>query len=907
MPDLLTTKLHVPAGRTRLVPRERLINVLLAGLNRRLTAISAAAGSGKTTLVTEFARRAERPVAWISLDSGDNDPMQFLAYLIAALSRVDPRIGRSLGALLQSSHPPTLSSCIVALANDIAAAHAEPLIVFDDYHTITSDEIHKAVSQLVTSLPPGPHTVLASRTNLPFSVALLRGRDELTEVRMSDLRFTLVEATEFLRDVMQLDLTAETIAELEARTEGWITGLQLAALSLQRRVDGAEFLKAFSGRHNYVLDYLVDEVIAQQPPAVQTFLLQTAILNRLAGPLCDAVTGQTGGEQILSDLENRNLFLIALDDERRWYRYHHLFSEFLLDRLREKVDASGVANLHRRASLWFQECGLVSESLEHAFAAGDYDTAARLIEANADQLYAKGAIPTLQRWLDRLPDEVFDARPRAAIYRGWVLFFAGEGSQNKETIFEQADSYLRRAERLSQDHSSEDSREQLGMIYAVRTAMASAMPARKSPVCAQRDLAMTIQCGQRALEYLPKENLGWRCVVNVSLGYAYQIVGDIAAAIRCFSDAAKLGHAGGNLSGALFAFSNWATLLVMQGKLAETERVYTEALRAGKEGEADSHHLTGQIYVGLGRLFYERNQLDEAASFLSQAISQAEAAGARVPQVLISLARVKWAQGDQPGARALAEQANEQLEQPMHQLFAIRARLEHLRLLLADGNVEAATNWLRTSAPSSDEEPTSWREAEFVALARVLIALKQPAKALEVLDKLWKSASASKRTGSLIEIATVQAAAHHAAGNPDAAQENLGRALEMGEPETYTRVFVDEGDRIHEVLGQLYQTLKKRDISLGFSRDYVERLLLVVKATAPERSTAQGVTLVEEFSERELEVMRLIAAGLSNQEIADKLFVAVTTIKWHVTNIFGKLGVRTRTQAVAKAKHLNLF
>lgn len=543
--------------------------------------------------------------------------------------------------------------------------------------------------------------------------------------------------------------------------------------------------------------------------------------------------------------------------------------------------------------------------MEHALAAGDYDGAARLIEANADQLYAQGSVPTLQRWLDQLPDQVFSVRPRAAIYRGWTLFFAGEGSQNKETIFERADSYLRRAEHLAQDHSSDESRESLGMIYAVRTAMASAMPARKSPVCAQRDLAMTIQCGQRALEYLPKQNLTWRCVVNVSLGYAYQIVGDISAAIRCFSDAAGLGHGGGNLSGALFAFSNWAALLLMQGKLTETERVYREALRIAQESKADSHHLTGQIYVGLGRLFYERNELDEAASFLSQAMSQAEGAGARVPHVLLSLARVKWAQGDQAAGRTLAEKANEQLEQPMHQLFAIKARLEHLRLLLADSNADAVSHWLRTSAPRSDEEPTSWREGEFVALARVLIRRQQTSKAIDLLDKLWKPAYSSKRTGSLIEIAVLQAAAHVEAGNREAAEKALAAALGMAEPESYVRVFVDEGETINQLLAHLYQKQKKGDQPHGFSRDYVERLLLAMKNPTNEPTVGSG--LVEEFSDRELEVMRLVAAGLSNQEIADKLFVAITTVKWHVTNIFGKLAVRNRTQAVAKAKQIGLL
>jgi LuxR family maltose regulon positive regulatory protein len=916
---MLTTKLNIPPARSQVVHRQRLTDQLIAGLSRRLTLVSAPAGSGKTTLVSEFVRQIDRPVAWISLDAGDDDPTRFMTYLVAALQTVRPDIGQTVQALLHSPQPSPLEQMMVTLINELAAASVECVLVLDDYHLIKAEAIHNAVAFLLDNLPPTLHVVIAGRTSPPLPLPRWRGRGELTDVRMADLRFTPDEATAFLNGAMALGLTPEVIATLEARTEGWIAGLQLAALSLRRRDDGSQFVKTFTGRDRYILDYLVDEVISRQPERVQSFLLETAVLDRMTGPLCDAVTGQPDGQAMLGALEEANLFLVPLDNERRWYRYHHLFAEFLQARLRDHAGADGLATLHQRAARWHAQNGFTSEAVEHALAASDFELAAHLIEQAADELYSRGSIATLRRWLERLPEAVVRDRPRAAIYYAWVLFFAGEGSRDSETIFERADGYLRSAEKVMRERTSgaknDSPNEELGMIYAVRTTMASAAPVRKSALCAQRDLARTIECGRQALAHLPEQNLIWRCVVNIGLGYAYRVAGNITAAAQSFAEASRLGHVGGNLSGALFARSNWASLLIMQGRLHEAEQVYQDALRVAAAHKGDLLPITGQIHIGLGRLLYEWNELEQAARYLAEGLKRAEAFGFCSPEVLMMLARVRRAEGDEETSQLLVAEAIEDLQtSETHIHSAMLARLEHVRLMLAQGDVQAASRWAKTSGLSFDAEPTAWREPETITFARVLIAQGQAEKIMPLVEALRRAATAGGRRGSLIEILAVQATAYHASGQATAAQTCLGEALAMAEPERYVRVFVDEGKPMLALLHQVYQSLKERPASATFSREYVERLLIVqrkaetVTVRAPEAvATTTQQPLVEPLSQRELEILRLIAAGRSNKEIAQELFVAVSTIKWHVNNIFGKLNVQSRTQAIARAQRLGIL
>jgi LuxR family maltose regulon positive regulatory protein len=913
---LLKTKLYIPQPRGRLVTRARLTDKLATGIHRRLTLISAPAGSGKTTVLGEFSRMAGRPIAWVSLDPSDNDVSRFLSYVIAAIQRACPGVAEAATSMLNSPHPPPARSVLTVLINDLAASDQNLALVLDDYHAIKNEAIHEAVTFLVENRPACLHLVIASRTVPPLPLPRLRARDDVTELKAIDLRFTQDEATLFLNDVMALGLSQETVSALETRTEGWIAGLQLAALTIEKRPDSDEFLREFTGRHAYVLDYLVDEVIAQQPKETQSFLLRSAILERMTGPLCDRVTSQTGSQSTLRALEEANLFVVPLDGERSWYRYHHMFGEFLIARLRDEIGEEGLRELHWRAALWWDENGFTAEAVEHAVAAQEFEFAASVIERAADQLYSRGSITTLQNWLEQLPVEVRKSRPRAAAYYAWVLFFAGEGRELGETVFERAEEYLRAAEQPSRDSPQDLAlQETAGISYAVRTAMASAAPVRKSPVCAQMDLARTIQCGKKALALLPSTNLMWRCVVNVGLGFAYRVVGDVAAATRAFGEASELGQKGGNLSGALFAFSNCASLLITQGKLREAEQQYREALRVAAAHRGEALPITGQIHIGLGRLLYEWNELEEARGYLEEALRRGEAIGYAAPDVMMSLARVRRALGDHSAARELADKATRLLDEPdQHSIFALQAQLERVSLALAENEVDLASRWARSSGLSPDDEPNPWRQSEYLTLARVLIAQRKPDVCLPLIDRLTRLAEASTRWGDVITYLVVQATAYQAKDESDNAVACLNRALALAEPAGYVRSFVDEGSLLHAPLNQIYQSLKKGQSGFGFSRDYVERLLLAFLQqnqrdgsylSQPGVST-KPAGLVEPFSDRELEILRLVASGSSNQEIADKLFVAVSTVKWHVNNIFGKLGVKSRAQAAARAKQLKL-
>jgi len=913
MPEaLLRTKLFIPQSRGRVVARSRLTGLILSRLDRKITLISATAGSGKTTLLAELSRMTETPVAWISLDPSDDDPARFAAYFVEAIGLVCPGAGEQPRAMLDSPYSPPITSILTMLSNSLTEARTSIILVLDDYHAITNEKIHEAVGFWAEHQPPDCHLIIASRTKPPLPLARLRARDGLTELRTQDLRFNEQEAAAFLNEVMELQLAPEAVIGLERRTEGWIAGLQLAALSLERGSTPAGPLEQFSGRNSYVLDFLVDEVLAQQSDAVKSFLLRTAILSRLNGSLCDAVTLRDDGNPTLRSLEEANLFLVPLDADRTWYRYHHLFSEFLLERSRESFSVQQFRELHWRAALWHRKEGLTEEAINHAIEAAEFETAAAIIEESADRLYHAGAITTLRRWLERLPNEVLKSRPRAAIYYAWVLFFAGEGRDTGEQVFARAEGYLQSAEQLLKNDTG--ARETLGIAYAVRTAMSSAAPVRKSPICAHRDLARTIECGQKALELLARDNLTWRCVVNVGLGFAYRVVGEVATATRAFAEASRLGHQAGNLSGAMFAFSNCAALLVAQGKLTEAERICQEALRAAAEHRATESPMTAQIHAALGRLYYEWNDLEQASRYFEAAIRRGEAMGFTSADLLLGLARTRYAAGDTARASQLEVRATQVLDHPhMHSHFESQGRIEQVRLALRKGDTAAATRIAKIFAPDSDDEPNPWRESELITFARALIGDGHADRALTILEGLLKLARGAGRQGNVIELLAVKASAHKSLGQLTEAEASVAEALRLAEPEGYVRTFVDEGESAHSLLLHAYQTSKKSGHGApGISREYLERLLMGFKRAEPgQAATAHAAAsdppgLLEPFSEREIEVIRLLAAGRSNQEIADHMFVALSTVKWHINNIYGKLGVKSRTEAISRARRLGI-
>jgi LuxR family maltose regulon positive regulatory protein len=895
---LLTTKLYVPRVTPQLVPRARLIEQLDAGLHRKLTLISAPAGFGKTTLVAEWVQHTDRPLAWLSLDEGDNDPIRFFTYLLAALQRTDPDIGQTARAMLQAPRLPPPEPLLTSLINDIAETPQPFILVLDDYHSINAQSIHDALAFLLEHLPPRMHLVVATRADPPVPTARLHGRGQVTDLRQSDLRFTLDEAAEFLNQVMGLGLSAEDVDALDKRTEGWIAGLQMAAVSMQGRDDTAGFVRAFVGSHRYILDYLGEEVLRQQPEHVQRFLLQTAILERLTGPLCDTVvaigqltdvdTGESSvrffgdSQAVLEDLERRNLFIVPLDDERRWYRYHHLFSDLLRQQL-QRQRPHLVPELHRRASEWYEEHGLIPEAVSHALASGDLERAACLIEQTAWPMLTRGAMSTLLGWLDALPDESVRSRPRLGVCRAWALAFTGQ--------LDGVESCL----------SDVDVQDMQGEVAALR-AMVAAL---------RGDVPRAIQLAQQALEPLPEENLFLRGFLALNLGAVYWLGGDMAAASKAYHEAIRLSRAAGRTYLTLSATVSLGDTQEMQGLLRQALKTHREALELAVGSGHRPVPMAGKAYVGMAAPLYERNDLDGAVRYATEGIELSKLGG-HMTQVVagrILLARVYQAWGDVDKVWEMI-QAAERLAQ-RHDYAYLLAQVAELRVKLwvAQGNLAAVSRWAQEHRLSPDEElgPTLAHELEQLAVARVFLAAaasEGPGRgseingALALLARLLETAEAAQRVGSVIKILVLQALAFQAQGDVDQALSALQQALSLTEPEGFVRTFVDEG--------QPMAALLRHALEKGIAPGYVSRLLEAFAETEGRASTA-AQPLVEPLSERELQVLRLIIGGLSNQEMAAQLFIALSTVKSHINHIYGKLGVSSRSQAIAKAQALDLL
>ncbi len=895
---LLTTKLYVPRAHPNLVPRPRLSKRLEEGMRNKLTLVSAPAGFGKTTLLSEWQRMHssyEYPIAWVALDEDDNNPTRFLSYFVAALQTVIEDVGYAALASLRSPQPPPIESLLTALINEIAAIPEDFALVLDDYHLMEAEPVHDAVTFLLDHLPSRMHLVIASRTDPPLPLSRLRARGQMTEIRADDLRFTSEEAAAFLEDMMGLNLSAEDVGALEKRTEGWITALQLAALSMQGRDDVSGFIEAFTGSNRYVLDYLAEEVLQKQPEQVQAFLLQTSILDRLSGALCDAVTGKDDGQAMLERFERANLFIVPLDQERHWYRYHHLFAEFLRGRL-WRIQPQRVPELHRRAAEWYEEHGSISEAVRHALVAEDFERAARLVEQTRGAMITRDELNTLLGWLEALPDKLVRSRPPLCLAYAWVLVLTGQ--------VDAVEARLRDAE-FALDTISAEPEERARVLGEVAAARAEIARMRG-------ELPRAIELSHQALEILPEDTLLLRSVVALNLGSAYWISGDTRAASQASSEAAILSQAAGNTYVTLVALRGLALVKAAQGRLREAAELYRRALRLGLEQGYEMLPVMGYVHMGLGELLREWNDLEAALYHLTEGIELCKQGGLVVPlpDGYISLSLVKQARGDKVGALATAQEGEELVRRhnitlPIAKLAAHRARLS-----LAHGDVEAIASWACESDLGIDEESTFQDEFERTTLARVLIAEDRPEEALRLLERLLEAARAEGRTGSEIECFTLQALALRAAHDTAGAVNALARALSLAELEGYVRIFVDEGAPMAALLQQVLETQKEERLAAtlpDISREYVGTLLAAIKEeTAPLPRAAAG-SPVDPLSERELEVLRLIASGASNRDIARKLFVSLSTVKTHINNIYRKLEVRTRTQAVARARESKLL
>ena len=898
---ILATKLYIPPTRTGVVLRPRLTEQLNVGLHAKLTLISAPAGFGKTTLVGEWITNCERPVAWLSLDEGDSDPVRFLSYLVAALQTIKAEIGEGVLAVLQSPQPPSTELILTTLLNEITTMQGNFILVLDDYHLADSQPVDQALTFLVEHLPPQMHLVIATREDPHLPVARLRARGQLTELRAVDLRFTPAEAVEFLNRAMGLNLSADEIKALETRTEGWIAGLQLAAISMRGRSDAAGFIQAFTGSHRFVLDYLVEEVLQRQPEPIRNFLLQTAILDRLCAPLCDAVTERDDGKEMLEMLERGNLFIIPLDDQRQWYRYHPLFAEVLQARFLDK-HPDQVFNLHQRASKWYEQNGSAVDSIRHALAAKDFERAAILIERTVPEMRRnrQGATVTELGWLKALPDELVRFRPVLCVDYAYALFGGGE--------LEAVEARLQDAERWLDTTSDtagmvvvdkEEFQRLPGMIALLRAAQA----------LARGDMPEAAINARRVLDHAPQDShlmLGGAASV---LGLAAWASGDLEVARRMTADGMENVRRAGYISSAIGGAIVLADIQIAQGCLHEAMSTYEQGLRWATQPGAPVLRGAADMHVGMANLYREYNDLKTATQHLLTSQSLGELAG--LPQNpyrwCTAMARVREAQGDLDEALDLLDQA----ERLYDANFSPNVRpiaTQKVRIWIAQGRLGKALDWVHEQGLSVENELSYLREFDHITLSRVLLARYQSDRldrsiqeAQGLLERLQKAAKERGGKESVIEIKILQAIAYHAQGNLPAALFPFRHAHALAEPEGYVRMFLDEGSSMM----QLLREAAKREIMA----DYTGKLLAAFEAEKSRDKSPLAPTqpLIEPLSQRELEILHLIAQGLSNRQIAERLFLALDTVKGHNRIIFDKLQVQRRTEAIARAHELNLL
>jgi LuxR family maltose regulon positive regulatory protein len=917
---LLRTKLHIPPVRPELVPRPRLIERLNAGLHRKLTLVSAPAGFGKTTLLSEWIAGCGRSqpsvrIAWLSLDKGDNDPARFWAYSIAALHTIHEDVGEAALAALPSPQSPPIESILTTLINEITAIPDGLVLVFDDYHVIEAQPIHDALAFLLDHLPPQMHLIIATRADPPLPLSRLRGRGHLTELRTADLRFTPEEAAAFLNQAMGLGLSAEDVAVLEARTEGWIVGLQMVALSLQGGKDTASFIQAFTGSHRYILDYLTDEVLVQQQESVRTFLLQTAILDRLTAPLCDAVrfgigetpnrsegaassegtavTKQEDSQTMLERLEAANLFIVPLDDERRWYRYHHLFADLLRRRL-SRMQPDLLPALRRRASEWYEKNGLIAEAVSYALAAGDAELVARLVGGNVLAMMEHGELTTLERWLGALPDQVVRSQPWLCVAHAWMLAFTGQ--------LDAVTPLLQDAERAvaARDEAAKaepEGQRMAGHIAAIRAYLAGV----------RGNAPEAVDFAHEALQRLPADDLMIRGWATVALALNLYRTGDVAAADQALADAVAISQATGDSYVAVMVLCNLAAVQAQQGRLRKAADTFRDALQlaekyAGRAGRRLP--VVGYAYTYLAQVVCEWNDLDAATSYVREGIELCRQWGE--PQLLtggyMSLATVLQAIGDANGALDAIREARQAASSLSPWYVARVAPLEAL-IRLKQGDVAAASRWAASQENGLDgyyDVFEYWSAC--LTLARVSIAQGHLHEAMGALTRLLNRAEAAGGRHYVIASLALQAIALQAQGELDQALIALDHALSLAEPEGYVRIFIDEGAPMGELL--------RKAAARGIKVDYVGRLLAALEEEGKDEGRVTEPPLgllIEPLRERELEVLRLLAAGLSNREIAAELFLAVGTVKKYTSNIYGKLNVHRRAQAVARARELGLL
>jgi len=879
---LLKTKLYIPAARSGLVSRSRLIDQLNQGLSRRLILIAAPAGYGKTTLLCDWVAHCGCAVAWLSLDEGDNDPARFLTYLISAVQTIDANFGRDIVTALQSPQPAALADWLPVLINQLDDISKPFVLVLDDYHLLTAPEIHQTLTFLLDHQPPQLHLAIATRKDPPLPLSRLRARGQLIELRQADLRFTPEETAAFLQHDMGVTISSADVATLANRTEGWIAGLQLAAFSLRDKADVSRLIRAFGGSHEYLVDYFAGEVLAQQPEPLKTFLLQTSILDRMCGDLCEAVTGQTHGQHLLEQLYHTNLFVVPLDTERVWYRYHQLFRELLRKQLQHEA-AEQIPELHRRASQWCAAHALIEEAVEHALAAHDEDALGRLLDDHAEALFLRGEHVTLMRWIAALPDAQRQARPALGALQVILLSAAGR-NQEAEFILREVDQAL-----TGLDEDSPQQRQLLSRAAAAHTVAATL----------HDDPQTILFYARRALDLAP-DKTSWRSGVLLARSSAHFLLGDLTACIKCLSEAMDIATAWNNSMLRLAVMPRLAHMYWMQGQLNQAGQICQAGLDYIDQRGLARSPLSDNLLITWGAILCERGDLDRSADFIRRGLESSQAGQVILTQHFAyrSMVRVCLAQHDWSAAaeylrlaEALAPDRNISI-QHTSSLIGLKAQL-----LIQQGRLTEADQVLRAFGDQSGGEiPLTHHGRLYLSQAQLHLVQGDWPAADRTLDRLFRFSQASGQRRWVIPIQILRAKLCLLRQDLPQALAALEMALEQAEPEQFIQDFLDEGESI----GPLLHEAIRRNVKPDFARHLLKR-------QSSDRPVAPPIDLVEPLSDREIEVLKLVAEGLSNQEIATQLYLSLRTIKFHTGNLYSKLGVKSRTEAVAKARALNLL